>query len=264
MRSTWMILFAVAIGALLISPALAQDANGTLYDQEGTANDGYSTINAQSQGPANASTTNWKYQYGSGSYSGVYKKSGWLDISDVGDSKIDIECDIEMYYEESFSNNKIYVHLGDPFNATSEDKTAYVDGYFRSNNGMYIGISFDGTSKTAADMLKDASGNYTGEVRNAMVGTKDVLLRDISDQAFNARFTLSWSNDNGDTWSSDEVPTTFGTGASGTVLNTLWWKVNNGDKGAYLVKYKVELLPPADQADGNYHFDPAIVAAPVL
>jgi len=262
MRRIWTILGVAAVVALACGQVLAADALGTLYDQEGTGADGYATINAAGQGPANASTTNWKYQYGSGSYSGVYKASGWLDITSVGDSELDIECDIEMYYEEAFQNNKIYFHVGNPYTATPEEKTAYVTGQFRSNNGMYIGISFDKTSKTEADMLKDG-GNYTGEVKDAMVGTTDVLGRDISNQAFNAKFTLRWRKDAGG-WSLYEAPVSFGTGASGTVLNALWWLVNAGAKGSYDVEYKVEMLPAVEQADGNYMFDPAIVVAPIL
>ncbi|OPX24356.1 MAG: hypothetical protein B1H04_02300 [Planctomycetales bacterium 4484_123] len=244
--------------------AQAQDPDGTLWQQEGTTNDGYDGINGREggyNGPTGQpqdSWTNWKYQYGGGTWSAVYRKDGWLEISSSGDSKIDIECDIEMYYEESFSNNKIYFHLGNLYTATAADKTAIVDGSFRSNNGMYIGISFDGTSKTADDMLEDGSGNYTGEVKDAMVGTIDVLGRDISSESFNVKILLAWD---GSGW---QPPVDFGTGASGTILNTLWWLVNNGEKGSYNVQWKIELLPAEDQADGNYKFDPAVVAAPVL
>lgn len=248
---------------LFAMPALAaQDADGTLYDQEGTANDGYATIDATGQGPlgdASDSWTNWKYQYGSGSWSAVYKKSGWLEESSSGDAEIDIECDIEMYYSEEFSNNKIYFHLGNLYTATTADKTAYVDGTFTSNNGMWIGIGFDGTSKTEADMLKDLGGNYTGEIQDAMVGTTDVLLRDISDQSFNAKFMLT--SDGGTTWL---PPDSFGTGASGTILNALWWLVEGGAAGTHVVQWSVEMLPAEHQPDGNYKFDPAIVAAPLL
>lgn len=264
MRGIWTILAVVAVSAFLCGPALGQ-VTGSLYQQEGTTADGYGTIDATGHGPAgdSGSTSNWKYQYGSGSYTGIYKASGWMDVATAGDSKIDIECDIEMYYTESFSNNKIYFHIGNPVTATAADKNAIVNGTFVANNGMYIGISFDGTTKTAADMLKDTNGNYTGEVKDAMVGTTDVLGRNISAQSFNAKFTLDWSND-GTTWSGPQAPVTFGTGASGTVLNTLWWLVNNGEKGSYQLKYNIDLLMAADQADGNYKFDPAIVAAPVL
>ena len=251
MRKTWTSGAVAAVSAFLCSPVLGQDATGSLYDQEGTTADGYGTIDATGQGPAGdaGSTSNWKYQYGSGAYTGIYKASGWMDVSDTGDSTIDIECDIEMFYTETFSGNKVYFHIGDPFAASAADKTAVVDGTFVANNGMYIGISFDGTSKTEADMLMDG-GNYTGEVANALVGTVDVLGRDISAEKFNAKFSLDWSNDAGATWSGPQAPVSFGTGASGTILNTLWWLVNNGDKGSYQLKYNIELLMPADQADG--------------
>jgi len=252
---------AVALCLLaLAGAAVGQDANGTLYDQEGTANDGYSAIDASGQGPAESpSTTNWKYQYGGGSWSGVYRKDGWLTVSEDGDSVIDIECDIEMFYSETFENNKIYVHLGDPYNASAEDKTVYVDGSFTANNGQYIGISFTGTSKTEEDMLKDGAGNYTGEIQDAMVGTIDVLGRDISDESFDVKVSLSW--DGGANW---YPPVTYGDGASGTIHDTLWWLVNEGAPGSYTLLYKIELLPPTDQPDGNYVFDPVIVASPVL
>jgi len=265
MRSTWTILTLVAVVAFLCVPAMGQDATGTLYDQEGTDADGYSTINATGQGPSGdaASTTNWKYQYGGGSYTGIYKGTGgWLDVSTDGDSTIDIECDIEMFYTETFASNKIYFHIGDPFNASEADKTAIVTGTFTSNNGQYIGISFNGTGKTEADMVKDGA-NYTGEVTNAMVGTVDVLGRSMSDQKFPAKFTLQWTKIGG-TPSGFQPPVTFGTGTSGTELNVLWWLVDGGGKGSYNMEYKVELLAPADQADGNYSFDPAIVASPIL
>lgn len=280
MKSIWTILAVAAVSAFLCGQAFAQDAAGTLYDQEGIVGvDGYATINAAGQGPNGPtgtvadSKTNWKYQYGAGTYTGIYRKDGWLDVNETGDSKIDIECDIEMYYTETFANNKIYFHIGDPFNASAADKKAVVNGTFTANNGMYIGISFDETSKTAADMLKDGAEKYTGEVRNAMVGTKDVLGNEmwidknntaLGRQSFNAKFTMDWSNNGGSTWIKDQVPVTFGTGASGTILNTLWWLINDGQKGSYLLKYNIELLMPVDQADGNYHFDPVIVAAPIL
>lgn len=261
MRNTLIIIGMLAIVGLVSVPAAAQDENGTLYDQEGTGADGYGTIDATGQGPGGdaSSTTNWKYQYGSGSWSGVYRKDGWLEVSTLGDSQIDIECDIEMFYTESFVDNKIYVHLGDPFNATDAQKTAYVTGNFTANNGMYLGTCFTGTSKTEVDMLKDGEGDYTGEIQDAMVGSVDVLGRDISAQAFNIKMAMTW--DGGATWN---TPVAYGDGASGTVHDTLWWLVNNGDAGSYDLQWKIELKPSADQPDGNYNLDPALVAAPAL
>ena len=271
MKHTMSILALLAIAGFVCGTALAQDESGTLWDQETTASDGYAPINPKADGYAGPtgdtaadSITNWIYQYGSGSYTGIYRKDGWQDITDVGDSTIDIECDIEMYYAESFEDNKMYFHVGNIGTAVANketDLTAIVTGSFNSNNGMYIGISFDGTSKTPEDMVQ-VEGAYTGEVTDAMVLVSDVLGRTPPDPidaaAFPVKFSLQWD---GSGW---QAPVSYGTGASGTILNTLWWLVNDGAKGNYNVQWKVELLPEADQDDGNYSFDPAVVVAPVL
>lgn len=246
----------VAMLALFAMPAMAASS---LYDQEGTGADGYALINASGQGPANADWTNWKYQYGGGTWSGVYggaPEGGWIQESKTGDSVLDVEADIEMYYSEEFSNNKIYFHLGNIYTATVADKTAYVNGRFTSNNGMYIGICFDGTGKGEADMLKDG-GNYTGEVQDAMVGTIDVLGRSISTEAFNVLFLL----DAGAGWT---TPVAYGEGASGTITDTLWWLVNGGAAGSYNVTWLVRMLPAVNQPDGNYNLEPVVVVAPTL
>ena len=266
MRNTITLLTILAVVGLFALPAVAgaQDPDGTLWDQEGTGNDGYSTIDASPYsgptGTASDSWTNWQYQYGGGTWSGVYRKDGWLEESSSGDPNLDIEADIEMYYSEEYTKNKIYFHIGNIYTALQSpgtDLTTTFSGKFSSNNGMYIGISFDGTGKTPEDMLQDAGG-YTGEVQDAMVGTIDVLGRDISSEAFNAKFLLQWD---GSGW---QTPVSYGTGASGTILNTLWWLVNNGAKGSYDIDWQVELLPEEHQADGNYKFDPSLVVAPVL
>jgi hypothetical protein len=264
MKKVLTLLVALAVVGLFTLPAVAQqDADGTLYQQEGTASDGYGVIDATNRGPGGGvdsdSWTNWKYQYGGGTWSGVYRDDGWLEVSTSGDSEIDIECDIEMYYSEEFNYNKIYFHLGNIYTATQADREATVTGTFTSNNGMWIGISFDGTGKTESDLLVDGGGNYTGEVADAMVGTVDVLGRDISAESFNAKILLS--SDAGTTWN---PPDTFGTGASGTILNTLWWLVNGGAAGTHNVMWSIEMLPDTHQPDGNYNWDPAIVATPVL
>jgi len=252
-----------AIAAVMAVPATAQYAN-TLYGQEGTAADGYPGINAAGQGPAGDETdncTNWKYQYGSGSWSGVYSWDGdaWLTCSESGDSKIEIEADIEMYWAETIENNKIYFHLGNPFTADAPAKQAYVNGTYATNNLMYVGISFDGTSKTDADFESDASG-LTGRVLGGMVGSVDIGGRDISAEAFDVKFSLRV---NGGAWT---TPSNFGYGAHDTIPNSLWWSpISTGmTLGTGTMQWLVQIEPDAAQPDGNYYLDPAIVAAPVL
>lgn len=257
------VLVAIALCAFCAT-AGAQTWSNTLYNQEGTASDGYSGINAAGQGPAGNESdnyTNWKYQTGSGSWSGVYSwdTDAWLEAASDGDSSVEVEADIEMYWSETIANNKIYFHLGNPFTATAAQKTAVVTGTYATNNLMYIGISFDGTGKTDADFETDG-GSLTGRVLGGMVGSVDIGGRDISDQSFDIRFL---ANCNGGAWT---TPSNFGSGAHGTVPATLWWNpVALGQTlGTGTLSYQVRIEPPASQPDGNYHLDPLLVTAPVL
>ena len=108
----------LAAMAMMVGTALA--APGSLYLQEGTVNDGTPSINAAGMGPAGdaGSTTNWKYQTGSASWSGIYAGNGWLDIAEVGDASVEVEADIEMFVATTISNNKVYFHLGNLYSAT--------------------------------------------------------------------------------------------------------------------------------------------------
>ena len=261
MRNMLIILGLLAVGAFICAPVMAQSQS--LYEQEGVAGvDGYEGINAAGQAPdaATANTTNWKYQYGGGTFSAIYGSGGWIHEVETGDSTLDIECDIEMYYSESFENNKIYIHIGDPVGATDADRTAFVDGSFSSNNGQYLGVSFLGTNKTAADMEQDVDG-YTGVVKDAMVASRDTWRELTGDNAASFDIKLSMSWDGGSIY---HRPVNYGDGSHGTVTDTLWWLVDDGGIGTYPISIKVEMLFEGDQPDGNYNFDPAMVASPVM
>ncbi|MCX5645306.1 MAG: hypothetical protein NTZ17_11605 [Phycisphaerae bacterium] len=262
MKKIVALVIAIAVVGLFTLPAMAQTAPAnTAYGQEGTAADGYGAINTTGHGPEGiaGSTTNWKWQTGSGSYSGVYSWDGtaWVDIADTGNSKILVECDIEMYWSETTTNNEIYFHIGNPVTATDADKIAIVNGTYATNHPMYVGISFDGTTKVEADFELG-----TGIVKGGMVGTKDIGGRDISGQNFDVMFLCRL---NGGTYL---TPTSFGAGAHGTEPACLWWSpavtgmataLGNGT-----MDFLVKILPGASQADGNYKLDPVIVRAPTL
>ncbi len=203
--------------------------------------------------------TNWILQSGGGTWSGVYRKDGWLEEFASGDPNLDISCEIELHCSQTFVNNIVYFHVGNLYNLTQAQRTAYIDGTFSSNNGMYAGICFEGTGKTPTDMLTDESGNYTGEILNAMVGTVDVLGRDISSESFNIKILMS--EDSGTTW---QTPDVYGADSTGTIVETLWWLIADGGEGTYNLKWSVEILPDMHQADGNYRFDPVLVVAPLL
>jgi hypothetical protein len=273
MRRTLSILVLLAIAGFVCQPAGAQLRN-TLYEQEGLAADGYIAIDASGQGPAtDPNRSNWKYQYGSYTWSGVYSwdTSAWVEEQEGGtsDSKLDIESDIEMYCAETLEQHKIYFHIGNIYDALenpSTDLTACVAGTLTSNNGQYVGISFDGTSKATdpASYFEGYPDTLTGRIFNAMVGTVDCGGRDISSEAFDITITLKYSGTGGDTGGAYVAPDTYGEGAHGTIPNALWWGIAGGAPGQYTLEWKIELHPDTHQVDGNYHLDPALVVAPVM
>ncbi len=160
MKKLFIAIAMFAIAALLSGVVYAQTYSNTLYNQEGTGSDGYSPINASGQGPAGDDSdnyTNWKWKSGSGSWSGVYSwdTDAWLTIDQQDDEGLKIECDIEMYCATTTVDNEIYFHLGNPYSASPGNLTAYVTGTMTSNNGQYLGISFEGTSKDEDSFEKD-------------------------------------------------------------------------------------------------------------
>ena len=258
MKKAFLVLACVG---LLCCFASAQTWSNTLYNQEGTASDGYTPIDASGQGPAGDTSdnyTNWKYQYGSGSWAGVYSwdTDAWLTIYDDGDGSMEIEVDIEMYCATSIADNKIYFHLGDPLNASAADKQAYMTGTLNCNNGMYVGVSFEGQNKDPSD-FEEVGGAYTGRIFDAMVGSVDCGGRDISSESFDMVILMSW----GSGWM---VPDNYGVGAHGTIIDSLWWLVDGGTPGYYNLTWQITIEPDTHQPDGNYALDPLIVAAPAI
>lgn len=252
----------VAVVAFFAMPAHAQTWSNTLYGQEGTANDGYGTINAAGQGPAGNSSdnyTNWKYQTGAGSWSGVYSWDGdaWLTEAESGDETIDVECDIELYWAETIENNKIYFHVGNTFSLTNPQRTAYVNGTYAANHPEYLGISFQNPPSNKVEADFDLG---TGTIAGGMVGTVDNHGTDISSESFDIQFMLSL---NGGAY---VPPTSFGAGAHGTIPAALWWSptATGMTLGTGTQSWFVRILPDAGQADGNYILDPVMVAAPEL
>ena len=118
-----------------------------------------------------------------------------MEESSTGDMDVDIECDIELYYTEEISNNKVYFHIGDPFNAIAADKIAYIDGSFSTNNGMYLGINFTGTGKDESSFEKDGGGNYTGVITDGMVSDRDSWRPQTN--SFDVEILMNWFDGSG-------------------------------------------------------------------
>jgi len=250
------------IGFLIVALTLVGTAAlaVSLYEQEGTSEDGYSGINAAGQAPSGGTSfNNWKYQYGSYSFFGIYEGSdGWNTVSESGDCELLIEADIEMYCYEEIRNHKIYFHIGDLSTATADDLTAHIDGHIETNNGQYVGLMI-GPDKT----LEEVDGTYTGRIIDAMVGTRDTWRdmpeKDKDEGKFDVVITLNDFSGSG--W---RGPDNYGEGAHATIHDTLWWLIRDGNPGSFDYQWKVRLDPDTYQADGNYHFDPTVVVAPVL
>ena len=258
MKKALILIGMIAVLALVAAPVFASE--GTLYQKEGTSTDGTpSIIGVGPTGTDADNWTNWQYQTGSASWSGVYQNvlgQGWLTITDEGDSSVEVEADIELFCAETISNNKVYFHLGNIFTATTADLTAFIDGTFTTNSGMWIGISFEGTGKTEADFEKDGSGNFTGVILGGMVSHEDALGRAEENQ-MDVKILMNW----GAGWL---PPDDFGEGATGQFVDSLWWLVNNKQAGSYNYQWLIRLLPEPHQADGDYYLDPVVVACPAL
>jgi len=127
----------LAAAAVLCRPAFAPVSptppGRNLYEQEGTDADGYLPVNAAGKGPAGDSSdkwTNWKYQYGSASWSAVYSAGeGWVEAQSSGEMRLRIEADIEAYATGTFSLSR------------QEASRADVGGVLVSNAPQYVGIS---------------------------------------------------------------------------------------------------------------------------
>jgi phage gp45-like len=241
----------LAMLALAVMPAFA--AAGTLYQQEeGTNDQDPVEVNAAgANSNADASWTNWKYQYGSASWSGIYAGSdGWLNIAGGDETQdLKVEADIEMYCATTLVNGNIYFHVGNPYNLTQGQRTAYASGTMASNNGQYIGLYLPG--KAEGDI------NFTtGVITNGMHSDHDTYRA----QNNNMDLKLLLAVDGG----AYEPPLTYGEGSHGTIVDTLWWLVNGGAPGSYTLSWLVEILPIANQPDGDYYLDPTVVTAPVL
>lgn len=258
-------LIALVAIVMLAAAAYAVDPGAnTLWGQENTAADGYAGINPKANGCSygnSAALTNWIFQYGSGSYSGVYSWDGtaWGLGTKAGDEGIDVEADVEMYFQSSTTGNKIYFHIGNPFTATAADKEAVVHSTQTTNHPMYVGVTFN----TGMPVWEGGTSAPTGKILGGMKGSKDIGGRTITD-VFDVQFRLSVNGGGALSPNSAGSP-----GAHDTIPNsTMWWHPTTiGGPipvGTANLDFVVDIFPTASQADGNYNLDPMISVAPEL
>lgn len=276
MKKTLTLIALVAIAMLAVAPSFAvapADAGGTMWAKEGTVNDGYAPVNPKANGYGGwgneYALQNFVVQYGSGSYSGIYSwqnLQGWLDGG--SDEAIDVEADVEMYYQSATQNHKIYFHIANPFTFPAESKVAIVTSQQTTNHHMYVGITFP-TPK--ADIVWEGFPSaLTGKLIGGMKGTVDLGGRPMDGapqpkDAMDIKFTMQVNGTGGYL-----PPNSAGSqGAHGTISDSTmwWWPDTLGGpipEGTCTLDYKVEIFPRADQNDGNYELDPMISVSPEL
>jgi hypothetical protein len=252
MAITFALLFCLALSA-----GTASAVSGSLWDQEkmGT-DDGWSPnpdlMEVEGQDDPSAASReswqNWKYQYGYDSWTGVYAGDDGWEYQTGGDHPpaLAVEADIEMYCSEWVQDYNIYFHLGNLYSATASNKTAYCNGGFTSNNGMYVGMEIgEGKDVELA----------TGIITDGMVSLHDTWR--AQDNSMDVQIQL-------DQGAGAAGPDAYGEGAHGTIIDALWWLIDSGNPGTHTYTWVVTILPETDQPDGDYWFDPAIISAPVL
>lgn len=197
-----------------------------------------------------------------GTYSGTFQlfilcAPEWPDVPG---SVIQVSLEVETYGGYELQGGKGYVHLGRWFDATDEVLTLRPTGSFTANAAMYVGLNLSNIGGPGQEPVeRDGQGRPTGRILGAMIGTKDVLGRSITNEAFDVMVRLSW--DGGTTCN---PPNYFGASPDGFISKTLWWLIGDGVPGRYNWVWDVRLIPGAAQADGNYFFSAEIMMAPRL
>ncbi len=197
-----------------------------------------------------------------GTYTGTFSfitegGAGWPAVP--GPSiPVTLELEIAAGYE--LVGGKCYFHIGNIFTAAEQDLTIHATGSLTTNAGMFIGLNLSAMGHISdASLERNGSGHLTGRIMGGMIGTIDVLGRNISEERIDISILLSW--DGGGT---HRPPDYFGSSPDGNVHRTVWWLVNEGNPGIYALDWKVRLFPQQAQADGNYYFESELVVAPVL
>jgi hypothetical protein len=177
-----------------------------------------------------------------------------------------VRCDIEMYAREHLDATNIYFHIGDgeTNGAAGPVMTAYVGGWFKSNNGQWIGITKD-NMWGATDGPKYVNGAWTNKAAELKF-TKDGLGR-TTPTAADTPIPLEIAfNDAGDGQNYRVIAATgnaiwdAGTGGNWGY----YWLVNGGLPSFQQYTFRFRITPKYHQGDGRYDLDPTVVLTPAL
>jgi len=227
-----LILSAPLVAALVfcrgaLAPVCPTPPGETLYEQEGTEADGYLPVNAGGKGPAGDQSdnwTNWKYQYGSASWSAVYSAGeGWVEEQGSGEMRLRIEADIEVYS---------WYGAG----SSGQTSSAQVTGTLTSNTGQYVGIS-----------LSDERAARVESNRSKRLGS------------VGSRVSLAMRTDAG-AW---RRPDLYHISEARPPTETAWWLVKRGSAGSFALQWCV-FFSDAQAAETASPEAPTVVVASVL
>jgi len=172
-----------------------------------------------------------------------------------------VSCSLEISPSSAFDleGTNCYFHIGKPLEVTEEDVTSHVVGNLATNAGMLMGLCFVGTDIGPDSFQQGGGGRLTGRIYRALAGTTDVLGRSIADEAIDLMVLLSW-----DGGQNHNPPLLYGTSPDGTIDQTLWWLIGNGQPGVYSLDWQFHLLPEAAHPDGNYGLSCQVVVTPQM
>lgn len=192
------------------------------------------------------------------SYKGEYHWSGIWDGDDnhwicnepeePGDPSMTIIADLEMWCIEHWNANQVYFHQGKGPNGQQQ---AVIGGYFKGNNGMWIGFTKAGWEQ--GDEAKAKVLVWFGDGRNAGGHGADIP------PGYQGDIPLAWELDDGlgfrgpDNWS-DGYGGIWG----------YWWLVQSGNPGYWPLDLRLTITPDPYQCDGRYYLDPDYTVFPAL
>jgi len=222
-------LLLVGMCAAAVAGVTPHPPAGSLYEQEGTPDDGYLAVNAAGLGPGGDSSdnwTNWIYQYGQASWSGIYsEEQGWLMVAESGEMRLRVEADIEVY--SSFGAG-----------SSGQESSGQVTGSLTSNTGQYVGISLSDQ--------RPARGEAQGRTSSRTSGRSRAVR-------------LALSADAGP-WRPPEL---YESSAPGAADETAWWLVKRGSAGSFVLQWRL-VLGEADAQETARPGATTIVVASVL
>jgi hypothetical protein len=196
-----------------------------------------------------------------------YDDNTWVNCGQnfvAEQNPLKVVCDIEMYAREHLDATDIYFHIGDGENVTLMQAT--VHGWFKSNNGQFIGITKDNvwTQNDGPKYVNPAYNNKAAELKFKTdgLGRTTVTPNNNNDpiplKIYFRDVSMVWRLVSGAPGSNDVWDA--GTGGNWGY----YWLVDEGRPSFQQYDFLFEISPKYHQGDGRYELDPVVTLAPAL